>query len=141
MQIKESQATTAVQALTARINFANEVNKYASSRNVKKLKRIMEDAGDFANEARIKHCFKDKDGCPVKDDKGNFKFKPENEKEFIKEIKARGETLVDFEPYKFRKNEETEALKYLFINSDLEFLLSDDLLAAPAEEEEEKKAE
>lgn len=119
---------------SAGINFANEVNRYAASRNVKKFKRHVEDIEEYSQELRLKYCFKDKDDCPEKDGKGNFKFKTDKEKEFSKEMKAYMKEEVDFEPYLFRKNSEIEAMKFLFINADIEFLLDETLLKDPNEE-------
>lgn len=135
MQITKNQAVTAFTALTKNSKFENEVNKYAASRNIKKLKNITEGVEEFTQEVRLKHCFKDKDGCPVKDEKGNMKFVPSSEKEFSKEIKAHLEEMVDFDPYQFRDNTETQQFKWMFINSDLEFLLDDSLLEEPKDKE------
>lgn len=133
MEITKNQAITAFKALTQSVNFTNEVNKYAASRNIKKLKATTENIEEFTQEKRLEHCFKDKDECPVKDEKGNMKFKPAQEKEFSKAIKAHMEEKIEFEPYQFRSNPEMLSLKYIFINSDLEFLLDESLLAEPSE--------
>lgn len=136
MEITKNQAVNAFQALTRNLNFSNEINKYASSRNIKKLKSSSEDVEEFTQEKRLEHCFKDKDGCPVKDEKGNMKFKPEQEKEFIKALKSHLAEKIEFEPYQFRSNPEILSLKYIFINSDLEFLLDESLLVTPQNIEE-----
>lgn len=134
MEITRQVAMTAFRALSQNLNFENEVNKYAVSRNIKKLKGIVEDTEEFTQEARLKHSFKDKDQCPVKDEKGNMKFTAEKEKEFNAELKKHLAEKIDFTPYQFRSNTEILKLKYFFINSDLEFLLDESLLAEPATE-------
>ena len=133
MKITKNQAITAFKALTQNLNLSNEVNKYAASRNIKKLKATTESIEEFTQEKRLEHCFKDKDECPVKDERGNMKFKPAQEKEFTKAIKAHMDEEVEFDPYQFRNNPEMQSLKYMFINSDLEFLLDESLLAEPSE--------
>ena len=125
---------TAFRALSNNLSFTNEVNKYATSRNIKKLKNIAEDIEEYTQEMRLKHSFKDKDACPVKDEKGNMKFTAEKEKEFTSDIKKYMAEEIDFEPYQFRGNTEILKLKYFFINSDLEFLLDESMLAEPATE-------
>ena len=133
MKITKNQALTAFTALTKNTSFSNEVNKYAASRNIKKLKTAAENVEEFTQEQRLKHCFKDKDECPVKDEKGNMKFKTASEKEFNKVIKDHLEEKIEFEPYQFRDNTEIRAIKYMFINSDLEFLLDPSLIEEPEE--------
>lgn len=134
MKITRQLAMTAFRALSQNLNFENDVNKYASSRNIKKLKGNAEDTEEFTQEARIRLCFKDKDQCPVKDERGNMKFTAEKEKEFNAEIKRHLAEEIEFEPYQFRSNAEILKLKYFFINSDIEFLLDESLLAEPATE-------
>src|SRR3990167_368693 len=131
MEIARNQAMVAFRALTQTIKFENEVNKYAASRNIKKLRSIAEDAEEYTQERRLKHCFKDKDQCPVKDEKGNMKFIESEEKKFVHALKEYTSEKIEFEPYQFRANKEMEKHKYFFINSDLEFLLDSELTKEP----------
>jgi len=132
MKISRTQAITTMNFLVAD-RFVNDVNKYAASRNVKRVKKNGEDVDEFTQEKRLQYCFKDKDQCPVKNDKGAFKFTEANEKAFTKDLKEYMAEEVDFEPYVFKNNNETAGMKYIFINSDLEFLLDESLLEEPKE--------
>lgn len=133
MKITRQIAITAFRGLTSGISFENEVNKYAASRNIKKLKSTAEEVEEHTQEKRLEHCFKDKDQCPVKDENGNMKFPVDKEKQFKTDIKKYLDEEIEFEPYKFRSNTEILKLKYFFINSDIEFLLDDAMLVEPAE--------
>ena len=136
MKITRNQAANAFRGLTQNLKFENEVNSWAASRNIKKLKNIAEDIDVFTQTQRLNLCFKDKDKCPVKDEKGGMKFLEANEQKFNDTIQAHMKEEIDFEPYTFSMNKEMMEKRYFFINSDIEFLLNESLLSAPTEKEE-----
>jgi len=131
MEISKLQAKSAF-SLLQQIVFKNASNKWALTRNIKRLKPIVEEIEDVWEDKRLDLCQKDRDQCPILDDAGKKKFSVENEKKFRKEIRTFMQESVEFEPYKFRSNTEIENIKEMFMNSDVEFLLDEAMLQEPS---------
>ena len=130
MQITKQQVLGAKSFLT-NSRFVNDKNKWAVARNIKKLNSIVEEIEERRAELQLKYAFLDEDKCPVKNLNGAYKFSTENIKKLNDEFAAYLKETIEFDPYKFTSNPEVESVVLIFISSNLEFLLDEELLKEP----------
>ena len=137
MEITKKQAKIAFMLLSG-AKFVNEKNKWAATRNIQKLKKTVEDIDGDGYELRLELAILDTDGSPKKSDKGDLLLTKENEITLLKKWSNYLEGKISFDPYKFTLNKEILEQKEVFINNDLDFLLSDEYLKEPTEKTQEE---
>lgn len=120
--IKVKQARLALNILT-RLEFSDAKNKYAKTRNLLKLKSIVEKSDVLLNEADFRNCLTNKEtGATIELD-GKLQFSPESRIKCETEKRAIIDADCDIDPYLFSKNEETVRYQDSMVAAEVDFLL------------------
>lgn len=99
-----------LQKMLAAIDAQDLKTKFAIGKILKNLDSIIEEYSSELSEIQLNHAAIDDKGLLVLDEKGNFKFTPDNQRILIRLIANLKNKEVEFEPYILPFNAEIEEL-------------------------------
>lgn len=127
MKITRQQAKIASMLLN-QYDFKDLYNKYSVSRNFSKLRSIVDETDIECLLFELQNALKDEKGGVIEDDKQKCILSPEGR---VIVVRARSSYLkeeVEFEPFAFRNNEESQQFALQAIGLDLAFLISQEIM-------------